>query len=262
MIVAGASLAVVLGQVLLAGPVAATGPWTPAFTLAPASPRWINDLSAAGGNVVTAWVSAVTTQPSVWVRESVTSGTTWLAPVRLAADTSMWAGQISLTSDAASGRHLAVWQELTSNGSAIFMSSKTFGSGSWTAPIQVSDNTGNSSATGPALVVTPAYYFLDQHRDPRLHNRRREAGRGIQQGRHGVVDYERDRHAPPGDDRQRLFTGDHVVHIEPRQPQPGAEPVPRSQRHARRCRLVQERGHLHSAYDQQRCHLVSRDQSA
>jgi hypothetical protein len=161
MVVVGASLAVVLGQALLAGPVAATGPWTPALTLAPASPlRWINDLSAAGGNVVTAWVSGVTTQPSVWVRESVTAGTTWLPPVRLAADTSMWAGQIALTSDAASGRHFAVWQELTSNGSAIFMSSKTFGSGSWTAPIQVSDNTGNSSATGPALVVTPAYYFL------------------------------------------------------------------------------------------------------
>ena len=160
MIVIGASLAMVLGQVLLAGPVAATAPWTPAFTLAPASPRWINDLSAAGGNVVTAWVSAVTTQPSVWVRESVTSGTTWLAPVRLAADTSMWAGQIALTSDAASGRHIAVWQELTSGGSAIFMSTKAFGSGSWTAPIEVSDNTGNSSATGPALVVTPAYYFL------------------------------------------------------------------------------------------------------
>jgi len=161
MIVVGASLAMVLGQALIAGPVAATAPWTPAFTLAPASPlRWINDLSAAGGNVAAAWVSGATTQPSVWVRESVTSGTTWLPPVRLAADASMWAGQISLTSDVASGRHFAVWQELTSNGSAIFMSTKTFGSGSWTAPIQVSDNTGNSSATGPALVVTPAYYFL------------------------------------------------------------------------------------------------------
>lgn len=157
----GATQLMVLGLATVVGPVAASGPWTPALTLAPASPaRGIVDLSAAGGNVVAAWFSEVTTPASVWVRESLNSGTTWLPAVRLAANPSLWAGQISLASNAASGTHLAVWQELIPSGySAIFMSTKAFGSGSWSAPVQVSDNV-SDVATWPSIVVTPAYYFL------------------------------------------------------------------------------------------------------
>lgn len=192
----GASLVLVLGQTPLAGPVAAVGTigapssavpssasapsapaailasiWTPSFTLAPVASAGDNsDLSAAGGYVAAAWVqqpSSSTAGSEVWVRTSPTSGTTWQPAVRLSANPSMWADQVSLTSDAASGTHFAVWKEFTiSGGVQVFMSKKAFGSGSWTAPTQVSDNTGNSAATGPSLVVTPAYYFLTYTRSP------------------------------------------------------------------------------------------------
>lgn len=161
-VVIGASLTMILGQTPLAGSVAASGPWTPTFTLAPAANAGtISDLSAAGKFVASAWVREGTTPGSVWVRESLNSGTTWLPPVRLAANPSMWASEISLTSDTASGAHFAVWQESIPSGSSrIFMSKETFGSGSWAVPLQVSDNPGTTDAWVPSIVVTPPYYFV------------------------------------------------------------------------------------------------------
>lgn len=158
----GASLAMILGQAVLAAPVAAAGPWTTAFTLASATKYGnVADLSAAGKFVASAWVQENSPPASVWVRESLNSGTTWLPPVRLAASPSMWASEISLTSEAASGQHFAVWQEAIAGGhTRIFMSKKSFGSGAWAVPVQVSTNPGTTDAWVPSLVVTPAYYFL------------------------------------------------------------------------------------------------------
>ena len=184
----GASLLMVLGQTPLVGSVAAVGSigaepsasstsgrtisalailstWTSTITLEPATHAWgLADLSAAGGAVAAAWVeqdATTTWLNSVWVRESLNSGTTWQPAVRLASNASMPADHISLTSDAASGKHFAVWEEGSPGGQLrIVMSEKTFGSTPWTTPSQVSENTSTTDAWYPSIVVTPAYYFV------------------------------------------------------------------------------------------------------
>ena len=141
---------------------AAPAVWTPTFTLVPAAnDPTIDDLSAAGGNVAAAWTQWSGGIQEVLIRESVNSGTTWLPAVRLANNLTMSADEISVTSDAASGKHYAVWLEAITGGHLrIFMATKTFGSGAWTAPSLVSDNTGTTDAWGPSIAVTPAYLFL------------------------------------------------------------------------------------------------------
>lgn len=166
----GGSLLMIIGQTVVTGPVAAAGPWAPTLALATLSPSslatralGVGDLSAAGSDVAAAWIERDTTSvDKAWVRESVDSGTTWQPAVRLAANPLAWAGGVSLASDAAAGRHYAVWQEFDATGGngRIFMAEKPFGTGAWTTPIQVSDNTGTTHARDPSIVVTPAYYFV------------------------------------------------------------------------------------------------------
>jgi hypothetical protein len=103
----------------------------------------------------------------VWVRESADSGSTWLPPVRLAADPASFATSISVTSDGASRAHFAVWSEdIAGGGSRIFLSQKTFGVGSWSTPVQVSTNTGSTDAWDPSIAATPAYLFVAYTRVP------------------------------------------------------------------------------------------------
>lgn len=141
------------------------GSWTTPATLASGSHGpTVADLSAAGPNVVAAWTQedpTTTAGSSVWVRESVNSGTTWKSAVRLAANTSMWADEVAVTSNASSGQHFAVWTEsLSDNHIRVYMSKKAFGVGSWSTPVQVSTNTGSTDTWSPDIAVTSAYIFV------------------------------------------------------------------------------------------------------